>query len=376
MLRIYNPNSGEHFYTKDENERRHLILKGWLSEGIGWVAPTTGKNVYRLYNKNGGEHYYTLSIKERNKLVKLKWRYEGVGWKSGGKTKIYCQYNKNQFANNHNFTPVYSEHKNLVRKGWKSQGVAWYASASTKKVTIQQDTAYVSEEAVMNLNGWGGQHVKLRLVSPGGVPVASLGLQRWPGGTWGSEPYLIMENVTSHASEPNLKGKEYAFIASGGFLRGVDVKIRFSWYRDGTLKAFVNDIEYFSTPSRLKGLFQMGVEGSIRYRGETIDAWCKDIVYKAGELTDPNHMGTYVDSFVNYWGIKADVYEGEVNNSYSPFNTHLSTSYKSSVHFTGVSNLPPWGDWDNAASLRSGLPKGQPPGAPSSAIVKVKQYDK
>ena len=42
MYRLYNPNSGEHFYTASEYERDHLVSVGWTYERIGWVAPKGG----------------------------------------------------------------------------------------------------------------------------------------------------------------------------------------------------------------------------------------------------------------------------------------------------------------------------------------------
>lgn len=50
MYRKYNPNSGEHFYTSQVNEKNNLVSLGWNYEGIGWYAPSTGDPVYRLYN--------------------------------------------------------------------------------------------------------------------------------------------------------------------------------------------------------------------------------------------------------------------------------------------------------------------------------------
>ena len=38
MFRLYNPNSGEHFYTADINERTKLLHLGWSYEGVGWFA--------------------------------------------------------------------------------------------------------------------------------------------------------------------------------------------------------------------------------------------------------------------------------------------------------------------------------------------------
>lgn len=36
--------------------------------------------VYRLYNPNSGEHFYTQNFYEKNNLQNLGWRYEGIGW--------------------------------------------------------------------------------------------------------------------------------------------------------------------------------------------------------------------------------------------------------------------------------------------------------
>ena len=43
MYRLYNPNSGEHFYTSSNGERDHLISLGWNYEGIGWYGTGTGR---------------------------------------------------------------------------------------------------------------------------------------------------------------------------------------------------------------------------------------------------------------------------------------------------------------------------------------------
>ena len=70
MYRLYNPNSGEHFYTGSEAERDMLTDVGWNYEGIGWFAPTgSGEPVYRTYNPNAGDHHYTMSWDEVEMLV-------------------------------------------------------------------------------------------------------------------------------------------------------------------------------------------------------------------------------------------------------------------------------------------------------------------
>ena len=130
VYRLYNPNSGEHFYTLSDKERVNVAKAGWNYEGIGWYAPDKNdRPVYRLYNKVGGEHHYTLDKKEKNSLVKAGWNYEGIGWYSASESAvpIYREYNPNQFSCNHNFTADIKEHSYLVSIGWKNEGIAWYA---------------------------------------------------------------------------------------------------------------------------------------------------------------------------------------------------------------------------------------------------------
>lgn len=126
MYRLYNPHSGEHFYTSSKGERDNVKAAGWSYEGIGWFAPLTGSPVYRLYNKYGGEHHYTMSRGERDSLIRIGWKDEGVGWYSGGTSPLYRQYNPNAFANNHNYTQAVEERNNLLRLGWRDEGIAWY----------------------------------------------------------------------------------------------------------------------------------------------------------------------------------------------------------------------------------------------------------
>lgn len=61
MYRLYNPNSGEHFYTANTVERDKVKKAGWKYEGIGWNAPASGDPVYRLYNPNAGDHHYSAT---------------------------------------------------------------------------------------------------------------------------------------------------------------------------------------------------------------------------------------------------------------------------------------------------------------------------
>ncbi|MGM0238667.1 MucBP domain-containing protein [Enterococcus sp. AZ103] len=137
MHRLYNPNSGEHFYTANTNEKNHLVKVGWKSEGIGWTAPNSGNAIYRLYNKNAGDHHYTMNANEKNHLVKVGWKYEGIGWYSDTKKAVplYRAYNPNAKAGSHNYTVNYGEQKNLLKHGWRDEGIAWYGVNKTTTPT-------------------------------------------------------------------------------------------------------------------------------------------------------------------------------------------------------------------------------------------------
>ncbi len=128
MYRLYNPNSGEHFYTASTVERGNLISKGWKYEGVGWRAPKQGAPVYRLYNPYVGDHHYTMSAQERDMLVRAGWTSEGVGWNSAGDNGVplWRQYNPNARVGTHNYTVNSRERDNLVSLGWVHEGIGWY----------------------------------------------------------------------------------------------------------------------------------------------------------------------------------------------------------------------------------------------------------
>lgn len=130
LYRLYNPNSGEHFFTASRNERNSLKKAGWRYEGIAWYAPSeNGKNVYRLYNPNSGDHHYTLSTSERDSLTRAGWKYEGVAWQSCSDKEVplYRLYNKNAKSGAHHYTTSADERDHLIKAGWRYEGIGWYA---------------------------------------------------------------------------------------------------------------------------------------------------------------------------------------------------------------------------------------------------------
>lgn len=131
MYRLYNPNSGEHFYTASVTERDHLDQIGWDDEGIAWYAPTeTGDPVYRLYNPYAGDHHYTMDRAEADNLVSVGWNDEGIGWHSDGKeVPVYRLYNPNAVTGTHHYTTSVEERDFLDEIGWNYEGIGWYGIA-------------------------------------------------------------------------------------------------------------------------------------------------------------------------------------------------------------------------------------------------------
>lgn len=132
MHRLYNPNSGEHFYTGSLDERDVLVAAGWQYEGIAWNSPVKGgAPVYRLYNPNSGDHHYTMSSDEKDHLVGVGWQYEGIAWNSASSSNVpqYRLYNPNADCGSHHYTGSAEERDYLVSLGWHYEGIGWYGIA-------------------------------------------------------------------------------------------------------------------------------------------------------------------------------------------------------------------------------------------------------
>ena len=130
MYRMYDPNSGEHFYTGSDEEKNNLIAAGWNYEGIGFTFPlTTGDPVYRLYDPVTGEHLYTMDVAEVNELMAAGWNKEGIAFNSAFENEVpqYRLHNPNATRGAYHFTASVEEKNNLIAAGWEYQGIAWYS---------------------------------------------------------------------------------------------------------------------------------------------------------------------------------------------------------------------------------------------------------
>ncbi len=129
MHRMYDPNSGEHFYSGSELERDFLVAAGWHYEGVGFNFPEEGDPVHRLYEPVNGEHLYTMDAAEMNKLLNRGWQYEGVAFNSAETDEVpqYRLHNPNAKRGGYHFTGSELERDILVNAGWEYQGIGWYS---------------------------------------------------------------------------------------------------------------------------------------------------------------------------------------------------------------------------------------------------------
>lgn len=82
LYRLYNPSSGDHFYTTNQDERDAAVGSGdYVGEGVaGWVFVEAGaerKPLLRAYNPNTGQHRFTGDASEYDSLGE-EWSREGV----------------------------------------------------------------------------------------------------------------------------------------------------------------------------------------------------------------------------------------------------------------------------------------------------------
>ncbi|KFI52370.1 hypothetical protein [Bifidobacterium callitrichos] len=386
MYRLYNPNSGEHFYTANSQERETLRDAGWNYEGIGWQAPATSNiPVYRLYNRNAGDHHYTMNAAERDSLVRSGWNYEGIGWYSDPQQRIplYRQYNPHAIAGAHNYTPNAAERDNLIHAGWHDEGIGWYgvggASAAPAE-TQSNDGAYASVEGVMNLRGSGSGY-QAKLVMSGGGSTVSFGIQyeqdihyaypQYPGNT-----VFLVENVMSHATQAGPAGKQYMYLRAASLSQ--DAKVRLSWYTDNTIRFFVNDQEIGRTKTTMSAPFIFAVEGSAARNGDTINATVRNVTVKAGNNAASYGTISGWNDRNDYFGLDGTVTkQGTVNNENGPFNTNGVPSYGVDVAINGRANIPgngpdgkPW-TWDTCFSAVD--PTTNTTGHPLSAVINIAQ---
>ena len=128
--RLYNPLTGEHFFTTNKAEYDSLCAGGiWKAETSTWKTPEKSDfPIYRVCNPNTGDHHYTMDAHEKDVLVSLGWKDEGIGMYSADKDgeAVYRLYNPNAKVGSHHYTNSAAERDSLTALGWKDEGIGFY----------------------------------------------------------------------------------------------------------------------------------------------------------------------------------------------------------------------------------------------------------
>lgn len=82
FFRLYNPTTGGHLYTHDENEKASAINSGYQQEpSAGLIFPDKTADtvaLYRVYNPENGDHFYTTDDVERSNAMSNNYQNEGI----------------------------------------------------------------------------------------------------------------------------------------------------------------------------------------------------------------------------------------------------------------------------------------------------------
>jgi len=315
MYRLYNPNSGEHFYTADSNERSVLVKAGWKYEGTAWTAPAeSSAPVYRLYNPNAGDHHYTTDAKEAAALVGYGWRNEGIGWYSDENKGqvLYRLYNPNAKSGAHHYTTSSSEKDALVKIGWKYEGLAWYGlkeeSSGFTYEWKKEDSWDNSAKYAFSLTPESGKTItdwKVTLSAEGFTLSSSWNVNvEQNSGVWTLTPMDYNRTVT--ASDQVNVGM---IIEGQGDVKVIDVQVTFSdgSKSSGTEKA--EEIEIPETPVNAVGALHVS-EGklknaynqTVRLQGVSTHglAWYPEYVSEASFKTLRDNWGINVVRLAMY----------------------------------------------------------------------------
>ncbi len=130
VYRLYNPATGEHFFTLNAGEIDGLVKSGWNDEGVAFNVPATSNTpVYRYFSTKTGEHYYTSSDAEKTTLTANGFVYEGIAWYSGdsNNSMVYRLRVTSKNKSYTHYTASTAERDNLINAGWTSEATGFYA---------------------------------------------------------------------------------------------------------------------------------------------------------------------------------------------------------------------------------------------------------
>ena len=407
IYRLYNKNTGEHFYTSSAFERDSVSKSGWSYEGVGWVSPKKSATpIYRVFNPNarGGDHYYTKSNYEATQLVKKGWKWDNNAqpvFYSGGNIPVYVAFNPNASSGSHNFTKNSNEQNSLLKSGWEYGAVAWtsetwitpkpqpsWKPGVSRFYTIPgiAHTVFgdnIMEEADVNklgpvtlkvdadldLTGSGrGYHGKLMIGDMGGDNV-SFGIQYdaksgLDDGQWAGKGLYLSENVADGGVH---EGGNALYVAYGSAPIGKTVHLSLAYYQSRQLVAFfangvlmgsqkVNFKETKSTTNAIlnsdrtgltetNALYMLSAQGATAFGGDSINAAFTNITTEGAPLGYENWVDSPGNGALNWWNILAKDYSS-IHQSNGIAGSQMKPT-QARVTVKGTSSLPAGYDWDS-----------------------------
>ena len=149
MNRAYNISADYHFFTTNVAEWQYAVSLGLRDEtssvpgfGVYSGAAPGSSPIYRLYNPNSGKHYYTLNLLERDNLQTIGWRYESIegfmfDTQVANTTPIYRLYNKTTGTHLYTEDPAIRNYVLTTFQTWEEHTIFGYAYAWPLNFSIQ-----------------------------------------------------------------------------------------------------------------------------------------------------------------------------------------------------------------------------------------------
>lgn len=360
IYRLYNPSTGKHLYTTDENEKNVLYnQRGWGYEGVGWYSPSTGIPVYRIYNPVLQNHLYTQDEHEVRVLTSQHgWKSDNGGnpvFYSGGSVNVYRLYNRG-LQGRHHWTTDINEYKVLPSHGWSQEDIKFKALKVGSPIqtqykenipsgtsTIVNTPSKMTIEADVVLTGSGtGYHAKLVMVTP--TSGISFGIQydahaRAPH--TGKASFMV-ENITHN----NAGGQSYHW--TNHYARsGMTYRLMLILQNDGSYAGYINGAKVISghNPALAnRSDVYLRIEGAARKTGDTINANFTNIKLKQNGYYDRNKKWIGTPRFNPNNGLIT-----KLNSQPVPNNPSGDQVLTGQINISGrLTGLPPYADWDTA----------------------------
>lgn len=133
VFRLYQPASGNHFYTMSSIEATQALRLGYVEEGVPFANEQSRPaliDVFRFYDAEIGDHFYTTSTEERDAVMARlsNYRYEGSAFQVAasddlGTAPIHRFFSAETGDHLYSANPFEG-----LASGYVYEGIAWYAA--------------------------------------------------------------------------------------------------------------------------------------------------------------------------------------------------------------------------------------------------------